>query len=88
MIYALYGALGAVLVLLLFGGGVYAGYRLHVKYVAHEAARQPKPEAPEEAERRRLIEDQKAFRTMMGYNADTAFGTTVADQFLSEDGEV
>lgn len=73
--------------LLLFGGGVYAGYRLHARYAAHEAARQPKPEAPEEQERRRLIEDQKAFRTMMGYNADVAFGNEAVQKFFSEDGE-
>ena len=89
MIYALYGALGAVLVLLLFAAGTYTGYKVHAKIAAHEAAKQPKPEAPAEAERRRLIEDQKAFRTMMGYNADVAFGkSVVSDQFLSEDGEV
>ena len=88
MIYALYGALGAVLTLLLFVAGIYVGYKIHAKIAAHEASKMPKPETPAEEERRRLIEDQKAFRTMMGYNADTAFGTAVVDQFTVEDGEV
>lgn len=88
MIYALYGALGAILVLLLFATGVYVGYKIRVKIEAHEAERRPKLETPEEEERRRLIEDQKAFRTMMGYNADVAFGAVVDDQFTVEDGEL
>lgn len=88
MIYALYGALGAVLVLLLFATGVYVGYKLHSKIAEHEAARKPKLETPEEAERRRLIEDQKAFRTQMGYNADMAYGFSMSDQYTAEDGEV
>jgi hypothetical protein len=75
-------------VLLLFATGVYVGYKAHAKIAAHEAARLPKPVAPEEEERRRLIADQKAFRTMMGYNADVAFGTAVAEQYRVEDGEV
>ena len=88
MINALYGALGAVLVLLLFGFGVFVGVKLHAKYTAIEAARKPKLETPEEAERRRLIEDQKAFRTQMGYNADMAYGFSMSDQYTAEDGEV
>ena len=88
MIYALYGALGAILVLLLFATGVYVGYKIRVKIEAHEAERRPKLETPEEEERRRLIEDQKAFRTQMGYNADMAYGFTMSDQYTAEDGEV
>jgi hypothetical protein len=88
VIYALYGALGAVLVLLLFGLGVFAGYKIRVKIEAHEASKLPPPATPEEEERRRLIEDNKAFRTLANYNADMAYGHTVADQFLVEDGEV
>lgn len=88
MINALYGALGAVLVLLLFAAGVYVGYRLHRRYMEHEASKRPTPIAPEEQERRRLIEDQKAFRDMMGYNAEMAFGVSVAPDFRDEGGEV
>lgn len=88
MIYALYGMLGAFLTLLLFAAGVVVGFKLRSRIAEHEASKRPKPETPAEEERRRLIEDQKAFRTMMGYNADTAFGTAVVDQFTAEDGEV
>ena len=87
MIYALYGALGAVLALLLFATGVYVGYKLKTRLVAHEAAQRPKPETPAEAERRQLIADQRAFSTMMGYNADVAFGTTSPGKYYGEDGE-
>ena len=79
MIYALYGALGAVLVLLLFAGGIYAGYKLYAKKADYDAANRPTPEPLEEAERRRLIEDQRAFHQQMSYNADIAFGTSVGE---------
>jgi hypothetical protein len=83
MIYAIYGALGAVLVLLLFAVGVYVGYKLHEKKAEHEAAKRPTPEPPEMAERRRLIAEQAAFSNLVNYNADVAFGYTAG-----EDGEV
>lgn len=88
MINALYGALGAVLVLLLFATGIFVGYSTRVKIAEHEAAKIPTPETPEEAERRRLIEDNKAFRTLTNYNAEMAYGTVRADQYTVEDGEV
>lgn len=88
MIYALYGALGAVLVLLLFAAGAVVGFKLRSRIAEHEAAKRPTPIAPEEEERRRLIEDNKAFRTLANYNADMAYGFTVSDQFTAEDGEV
>lgn len=88
MINALYGMLGAFLTLLLFAAGVYVGYRLHAKIAEHEAAQRPKLETPEEAERRRLIADNNAFRTLANYNADMAYGTTVVDQFTLEDGDI
>ena len=87
MLNIVYGALGAVLVLLLFAGGICVGYKLHARLAAQEAARAPKPETPEEAERRRLIADQKAFHTQMNYNADMAYGLLTAKDFETEDGE-
>lgn len=83
MINALYGMLGAILAFLLFASGIYVGYKLHATKVEHETPKQPTPIQLEEAERRRLIEDQKAFRTQMGYNAEMAYGFTAG-----EDGEV
>lgn len=87
MLNIVYGALGAVLVLLLFAGGMCVGYKLHVKLAAQEQARVPKPETPEEAERRRLIADQRAFHTQMSYNADMAYGLIPANDFDTEDGD-
>ncbi len=87
MIYALYGALGAGLVLLLLAAGVFIGYRMKARLVAAEAARH-KPETPAEAERRRLIEDQSAFRHMMGYSADVAYGITTVKELEGKDGDI
>ncbi len=88
MINALYGALGAILVLLLFAAGVYTGCRLYAKARDTEEARRPKAEPPEETERRQLIADQRAFRQLMSYNADVAYDTDFkSDQFTAEGGE-
>ena len=86
MIYALYGALGAALVLLLLAAGVFIGYKLKARQVKAEAARH-RPETPAEAERRRLIEDQAAFRQTMSYSVDMAYGMVPAKDFEIEGGE-
>ena len=87
MLNIVYGALGMILVLLLFAAGMYVGYKLNARKVADEAVKARKPETPAEAERRRLIEDQNAFRQMMGYSAEVAYGMTSAKDFEVEDGE-
>ena len=88
MIYALYGALGAALVLLFFAAGVFAGYKLKARMTASEAARAPKPETPEEAERRRFIADQKAAHMLYNYNVDMAYGLVTAKDFETKDGDI
>ena len=83
MLNIVYGALGAVLVLLIFATGVYVGYKLNTRMTT----KAPKPETPEEAERRRLIEDQKAFHTQMSYNTEMAYGLLTVKDFETEDGD-
>lgn len=63
-----FGALAAVLWAGCMAAGVYLGWKAHEKY--------GKPELPEmqEAERKRLIAEQDAFRQQMNYNADMAYG--------------
>ena len=65
----LYGLLGFLLAAALMSGGFVLGWKLH--------ARQTKPPTPEELgaqDRQRLINEQNAFRDMMNYNADVAYG--------------
>ena len=71
------GMLGALLALLLIGTGVFLGVKISGRLRAA-----PKPETPEEAERRRLIEDQRAFEAQMRYNADVAYGIAAAADLL------
>lgn len=87
MLNIVYGALGMILVLLLFAAGMYVGYKLNARKAADEAAKARKPETPAETERRRLIEDQNAFRQMMGYSAEVAYGITPVKDFEVEEGE-
>lgn len=87
MAYVLYGALGAVLVLLLFATGVYVGFVAHRHY-AKGAAPKVKAETPAEREIRRLKADQAAFTQMMNYNADVAYGRMSAqDVSAVKDGD-
>ena len=67
----LYGVLGTLAVLLLFSGGMFAGYRLHAKV---DSLRSPKAERPEESELQRLKEQQRAFAEMQNYSAEMAYG--------------
>ena len=71
------GALLTVIFLCLAGA---AGWWLRGKA---EEYRKPDPAAPGEAERKRLIDDQEAFRQQMNYNAETAYGMR---QLSGEDG--
>lgn len=71
------GMLGALLALLLIGTGAFLGVKVSGRLRATT-----KPETPEEAERRRLIEDQRAFEAQMRYNADVAYGIAAAADLL------
>lgn len=63
------GALVALLILVSF----FAGVRIGTKLVE---GRQPasRPEEPSEEEQRRIMEDQRAFETMLQYNIDDVYG--------------
>lgn len=88
MAYIFLGALGAVLALLLFGAGVYVGIKGQGR-IFEISAHKTHTETPAEAERRRLIEDQRAFQTLMNYSPDMAYGfVTAADITGSKDGEI
>ena len=68
----IYGAVGAVAVLLLVLGGGVAGWKLR-EFVSRQVARQH-AEALSEEEVREQQEQQAAFRQMQSYNVDMAYG--------------
>lgn len=75
--YFMYGILGGLVVLLLFGFGVLLGLLLS-KHLPTRAPLQPEL-TPEEAverenERRRLTETQTAFHLLQNYSAERAYG--------------
>ena len=67
--------------------GLFVGYMLwsRAKPVAKPAAEEPSTEDIEQAikEREELIASQKAFRAMMGYNADIAYGINTEDDLTA-----
>lgn len=87
MTYVFLGVLGAILALLLLGAGIYVGMLIQ-RHIYANTASQTKPETPAEAERRRLIEDQQAFTTLMNYSPDMAYGfVSAADVAGIKDGD-
>ena len=62
--------LGAALVLAAFA----AGWLLGARRVPRTA-----PETPEAAERERLLAEQNAFRELLRYSPETAYGAAVTD---------
>ena len=79
-----YGFLGAILALGVFAAGVICGWRLNEKLREKRAVIAERQLGEEERER--LRKEQEAFRTMLNYNVDQAYGFTPAD-YLSEDSE-
>ena len=82
----IYGFVGAILALGLFATGAYCGWRMNDKL------REKKTVIAEreigEAERNRLKREQEAFRTMLNYNPDMAYGINVGDYIGQEESEV
>lgn len=68
----LYGALGMVLVLAVFAVGVAVGWKLKIK--ADDKTVDVQQQAIGEKERQQMLEDQQAFRIMLSYNVDMAYG--------------
>ena len=66
-----YGFLGALMALFLYAAGAAAGWLAHRLYVKSKA---PFVERPGEQERRRLMEEQQAFRLLQNYSAERAYG--------------
>lgn len=67
----LYGFLGALVCLTLLAGGGVIGWN-----ICKVVTRRSKPDLPqpEERERKRLVEEQKAFRHLQNYSTEQAYG--------------
>ena len=66
-----YGFLGALVALLLFSAGAVIGWAARRFYAKNRA---PSVESPGEQERRRLVEEQQAFRLLQNYSVERAYG--------------
>lgn len=64
----LYGAVGALLVVVLLAAGAWVGWTAHKKFY-HVS-----PEKLADDELKKMQAAQDAFRQMQGYNADIAYG--------------
>ena len=72
----LYGFLGALACVVLLAGGGAMGWM-----ICRGVTRRSKPTLPqpEEQERKRLVEEQKAFRQLQNYSTEQAYGMTGGD---------
>ena len=81
----LIGISAALLVWVAFAVGAYAGWRLKA-YVDKRTAPSPvETDEPSQKARDQLVQDQQAFKTLMGYNIDMAYGE---DQVSESEAEV
>ncbi len=71
MITAIFGMLGAALVLCAFAAGFAFG--------AHRR-RHAEPEPPSDTERERLLGEQRAFHTLLRYSPEIAYGETMTEE--------
>ncbi len=84
MDYFIFGAVGALSVMVLLATGVLIGWKANNSFRKH-SSRVAAEEASEE-ERRQLIADQRAFETMLNYNQDTAYGLAKGlDEMVGDD---
>lgn len=70
-----FGAIGALIVLGPFLLGVAIGMKL-LSRKTQSSEPVTRPVAPDEEERRRLLEDQRAFESLLQYNTDVVYGRT------------
>ena len=80
-----YGFLGAILALGVFAAGAYCGWRLNEKL--REKRSVAREQQIGEEDRARLQREQQAFRTMLNYNADMAYGINVGEYTQPEEGD-
>lgn len=83
----IFGCIGAIAVIFLFGIGVscgiwYARKKSNVPVVEHEMTKDEAEQVM--VERRRMVAQQKAFQAMQGYNAEHAYGIAAME---SEDSD-
>ena len=78
----IYGFIGAILALMLFGGGVVVGWKCNDKLREKKAV--IAEQTLGEEERRRLKQEQDAFRTMLNYSPEMAYGVNTAEYTESE----
>ena len=76
MTYVLCGLAGFLISALLLIGGMWIGWKARERY---DRDRRPTPEELGQRERDRLIADQDAFRVLMGYSAEMAYGLEKPD---------
>ena len=72
MTYVLYGALGMLLALGFLACGTFAGWKLRGSWQEH--TKKVVAEEATEEERKRLVEEQHAFESMLNYNPEQAYG--------------
>lgn len=82
MIYILCGIGGFFFSALLLIGGVLAGWKARERY---DKDRRPTPEELGQKERDRLEAEQSAFRQLMSYNLEMAYGMEQPDLSSEED---
>lgn len=71
-----YGFLGALVCLALLAGGGAVGWNIRKAVARHSKPDLPQPE---ERERKRLEEEQKAFRHLQNYSTEQAYGMVGGD---------
>jgi len=70
------GFLGGLAVVALLSVGGLCGWNAHKTFIKHTA---PVAEKPGDEERRRLREEQQAFRELQNYSTERAYGLIVDD---------
>lgn len=87
----LLGVLGMLIAFLLFGAGMFLGWKANDRMKAHTSAAvaqelTEKEKRKIELERERLAEEQRAFSAILGYNADIAYGKNAeANELLGKE---
>ena len=76
MIEILLGFVGALVLLALLFAGAAAGWFAHKTFMKHTT---PAAEPLSEKERKKLVDEQNAFRQMQNYSTEQAYGMNIDD---------